>query len=254
MEISRVTGRLEKADQSEKRLTYYEQLEELFLTSPRTVLEKLIDFPNFVPNNSVARFLARYELFKLCLDVQGTVIECGVLGGAGITTFAHLSTVLEPYNQTRTIIGFDTFEGFPHISDHDRQGSSEHMHVGAYAEDTHEELLKCTNIHNGFRLLSREPQVELIKGDICSTVPQYLADNPALVVSMLYLDCDLYAPTKTALECFVPHMPRGAVIVFDELGFREFPGETIALTETLGINRLKIRRLPFTKISYAVID
>lgn len=254
MKKDKITNRLEKADQSEKRLNYYDCLENLFVDSPRSVIEKLIDFPNYVPNNSIARFLARYELFKLCLDVQGTIVECGVLGGAGITTFAHLSTILEPYNQTRTIIGFDTFEGFPHISELDKKGTSEHLRVGAYAEDTYEELLTCADIHNGFRLLSRDRQTELVKGDICQTIPKYLDDNPALVVSLLYLDCDLYSPTKTALTCLKARIPRGGIIVFDELGAREFPGETIALAELIGINNMKIRRLPFTKISYAIID
>ena len=34
---------------------------------------------------------------------------------------------------------------------------------------------------------------------------------------MLYLDFDLYAPTKAALETFLPRMPKGAILAFDEL-------------------------------------
>ena len=128
------------------------------------------------------------------------------------------------------------------------------MRPGAYCENSYEDIKKCASIHNKFRLLNREDQVELIKGDICKSVPVYLSDNPHLVVSLLYLDCDLYAPTKTALEYFKPRMPKGAVIVFDELCFKEFPGETLALTETLGVSSLKIQRLPFTKISFAVLE
>jgi len=254
MKKEHVLNWLEKADQTPKRLSYYQQLEEYFNDCPKPVVEKLIDFPKYVPNNAIARLIARYEVFKLCLEVHGSVIECGVLSGAGVMTFAHISSILEPYNQMRKIIGFDTFEGFPHISEKDTAGTSENIYVGAYADESYEEILRCARIHEGFRLLNRDEQVELVKGDICETAPQYVRENPQLVVSLLYLDCDLYEPTKTALELFVPRMPKGAVIVFDELNFKEFPGETTALVDTLGISSLRIRRLPFLKMSYAEIE
>jgi len=34
-------------------------------------------------------------------------------------TFAQLATIYEPYNHTRKIIGFDTFEGFSKVTDYD---------------------------------------------------------------------------------------------------------------------------------------
>lgn len=254
MKKEKVLNWLDKADQTPKRLSYYQELEEYFNDCSRPIVERLIDFPKYVPNNAIARFIARYEVFKLCLEVHGTVIECGVLSGAGIMTFAQISSILEPYNQTRKIIGFDTFEGFPHISDKDAAGTSENMYVGAYADESYEDILRCAKIHEGFRLLNRGEQVELVRGDICETAAQYLQENPHLVVSLLYLDCDLYEPTKVALEYFVPRMPKGAIIVFDELSFKEFPGETIALTETMGISSLRIKRLPFMKLSFAEIE
>ena len=83
----------------------------------------------------------------------------------------------------------------------------------------------------------------------------YLKDNPHLVVSLLYLDVDLYEPTKIAIETFLPRMPRGAVIAFDELNARIFPGETIAVAETLGIRNIRIERFPFDSyVSFAVLE
>jgi hypothetical protein len=46
---------------------------------------------------------------------------------------------------------------------------------------------------------------------------------------LLYLDFDVYEPTKAAIEALRPHMPKGAAIVFDELYSRQWPGETLAL-------------------------
>ena len=72
---------------------------------------------------------------------------------------------------------------------------------------------------------------------------------------MLYLDVDLYEPTKIMLEAFLPKMPRGALIVFDELNAKMFPGETVAVDEVIGIKNLKIHRFPFDSyVSYAVIE
>jgi len=49
-------------------------------------------------------------------------------------------------------------------------------------------------------------------------------------------------------------MPRGAILAFDELDNPLWPGETLALLETLGINKLKLERLDFDPyISFARI-
>ncbi len=50
-----------------------------------------------------------------------------------------------------------------------------------------------------------------------------------LVVSLLYLDFDLRAPTAKALELFLPRMPVGVVVAVDEVNVAEWPGETLGL-------------------------
>ena len=84
--------------------------------------------------------------------------------------------------------------------------------------------------------------------------PQYIEDNKHLVVSLLYLDFDIYKPTKAAIESLIERMPKGSVIAFDELNQKEWPGETMAVIETLGIRNLEIKRTQFsTAISYAIL-
>jgi hypothetical protein len=95
----------------------------------------------------------------------------------------------------------------------------------------------------------------LIKGDAKETIPHFLKQNPHLVVSLLYLDFDLYDPTRVAIEHFVPRMPKGAVIAFDELDNPIWPGETQALLDTLGIHSLELRRLDWDPyIAFAVVQ
>jgi hypothetical protein len=48
---------------------------------------------------------------------------------------------------------------------------------------------------------------------------------------------------------------KGSVLVFDELCDDIFPGETLALMETMGVRSLRIQRLPMTaRVSYVVIE
>lgn len=44
---------------------------------------KLNNFEKFVPRQSLARFIARYELFKMIKNTKGSIIECGVHYGGG---------------------------------------------------------------------------------------------------------------------------------------------------------------------------
>jgi hypothetical protein len=69
------------------------------------------------------------------------------------------------------------------------------------------------------------------------------------------LDVDVYAPTKKALKVFMPRMPKGAIIVFDELNAKIFPGETQAVDEAVGLRNLEIRRFSFDSyVSYAILS
>ena len=170
-------------------------------------------------------------------------------------TFAKLSSLFEPSNHVRKIIGFDTFEGFPSVSEKDlRRGESSHLAVGGLTGSTLDDVGQAVELFDLNRPLAHIPKVELVKGDLCVTAQEYVTSNPHLVVALLYLDVDLYEPTAAALRAFVPRMPKGAIVVFDELNARMFPGETLAVDEVLGLRNLRIQRFPFDSyVSYCVL-
>jgi len=233
-------------------------LEKYFQESPGSICEKLESFTKYVPRQKLSRFLSYYEIFKLIKNIQGSIVECGVLFGGGLMSFANLSVILEPYNFQRRIIGFDTFSGFPDVSKEDTQGLSKksaHLKKGGFATpSSYEDLLQCIEIFNMNRFLNHFPKIEIIKGDFSETSKKYLQDHPHLVVSCLYLDFDIYTPTKVAIERFLPLIPKGGVVVFDELNDDTFPGETVAVKEALELSKLRIRRFSFEpRISYAII-
>jgi len=67
------------------------------------------------------------------------------------------------------------------------------------------------------RPIGHVKKVELINGDACTTIPKYVKDNPHLIVSFLYLDFDIYSPTKVALEHFMGLIPKGGIIPLTNL-------------------------------------
>jgi len=207
------------------------------------------NFPLYVRRQDLTKFLMRYELFKMALHVHGSIIECGVFGGVGVMAWYHFSSIFEPYNHARRIVGFDTFSGFPSVSDKD----GGHV-VGEMAEDSYEYLIAIAEEHDLNRPIGQIPRLELVKGDATKTIPKYLEDNPHLLVAMLYFDFDLYEPTKTALQYFLPRMPKGAVLAFDEAGVKNWPGETLALVENIEMNELKLERFEWqSTVSYAIL-
>ena len=216
---------------------------------------KIENFPKYVRRLNLTRFIALYEIYKNVLTVKGSVIECGVNHGFGLMTWSKLSAILEPVNLTRRIYGFDTFEGFPEVTARDVSKNSDHVKKGDLSADTFKELKGLISINDSTRFLGHIEKTKLIKGDATKTIPKFIEENPHLVVSLLFLDFDLYAPTKVALENFYPRMPKGSIIAFDELDNPLWPGETEAMFEFFEENKLAIKRLEFDpKIGYAIVN
>jgi hypothetical protein len=238
---------------------YSQEIQEYFNSSEGDTLAKLRNFAKFVPRQNLSLFLAKNEIFKQLIDVHGHIVECGVFMGGGLLTWAQLSAIYEPYNHVRRIIGFDTFAGFPNLAEKDKPepGSEiDFAKVGGLAVAGIEaDIKRATELYDLNRPIGHVPRIELVKGDASKTIPAYVEENRHLVVALLYLDFDLYEPTVAALKALLPRMPKGAIIAFDELNQKQWPGETLAVLDTIGIRNLHIRRFPFTpQISYAVLE
>jgi len=166
---------------------------------------------------------------------------------------AHFSAIQEPNNLTREIIGFDTFSGFPELSDHDRRGNAEIVKPGGLDASSYERLQKAIALFDRNRFLGHVPKVRLVRGNVMETLERFLDENSHLIVALLYLDLDLYEPTKFVLERLLKRMPKGGIVAFDELNHRSFPGETAALLDVIPLADVEIKRVPFcSRISYVV--
>ncbi|MBU3126668.1 TylF/MycF family methyltransferase [Clostridium tagluense] len=231
------------------------ELGDFFDDSQGTSEEKLEAFPKFITRQNMSLFLARYEIFKKIKEVKGSIIECGVYYGNGLMTYAQLSAALEPINYNRRIVGFDTFEGNKSSSSKDMPSKNNNIQCQPeYSIDTQNEIMECAKIHDRNRFLNHIPKVELVKGDIIETAPKYIEDNPHTLVSLLELTVNLYEPTKSALEAFLPRMCKGSIIAFNTLNEGVFPGVTKALLNQLNLKDYEISSFDYCpNLSYIIL-
>lgn len=185
---------------------------------------------------SIARFLALYEIFNLQRNVKGSIVECGVRHGASLMTWAKLSATLEPYAYQRRVIGFDTFTGFPEssITKHDQtedEVDGESLPPEGMLRGNLPRLNESIEIFDKDRPIGHKQKVELVQGDVMETIPAWLETNKHAMISLLFLDLDLYKPTLFALERFEDRLVTGSVIAFDEINNPDWPGEAEAFRE-----------------------
>ncbi len=205
----------------------------------------------YAERQTVTSSLTRIDLFRKVLEVQGAIVECGVHKANSLFLYYHLSTILEPYNFNRKIIGFDTFEGFRSLSSKDSCDVSE----SDFADTNYESLCAWHELQDGNRAVSHIPKMELVKGDALDTIPQFVEDNPHLIVALLYLDFDIYEPTRVALKHLLPLVPKGGIVALDEINSKKWQGETIALKEQVARENISLRKFYYDPwVSYFVVE
>jgi hypothetical protein len=231
-------------------MDYYEQLQKFFDEDTSQTLTKLRSYSLYAPRQVISDFLVKYELFKMILDVPGSVLEFGVFNGQGLFSFGHMSAILEPNNISRRIFGFDTFSGFSGITDKDLP-DGRIVREGGYSIDSFARLSKAIELFDQNRFIGHIPKIELICGDVTKSLDKFLTTQPQVIPALVYLDLDIYQPTKLVLERLISRMPQGAVVAFDELNHPSYPGETSAFLEVLKPNQVSLKRFPFcSRISY----
>jgi len=196
------------------------------------------------------------HIYQQIVDVHGVVIEFGTRWGQNISLFAALRGIYEPFNRHRKIIGFDTFTGFPSITQHDNRECSIIREGALACTDNYPEYLeKVMEYQEQDNPLSHIRKFEIRVGDATVGIDKYLKEYPETIVALAFFDFDIYEPTKKCLEAIRSHLVKGSILAFDELSDHDSPGETIALKEVFGLNNIKLRRYRYTsRVSYFVLE
>ena len=167
------------------------------------------------------KFLVKNLLFSKIIELPGDIIELGVFKGTGFLQFIKLLEIYLPASNKK-VIGFDLFnstnfdnnstkqlQNYYQFCDVSSNGISKNK-VKSYADK-----LPLAN-YSPSKTLFEKKKFELIEGDVCNTIPQYIKDNPGLRISLLYCDMDIEKPTFEALNYLYDRVVRGGIIVFDE--------------------------------------
>lgn len=201
-----------------------------------------------------SKAIALTKLYEASMHVCGDVIELGVGGGDSLMWWIQASHALDS-NPARHFYGFDTFKGFPSVSEHD----GEHTEGEENHGDCQKNIVENGNKHLGQVYYKDTPRVELVVGDICETLPVFIESHKWMIPALVHIDCDTYQPTYDTLVQLVPRMPKYAILAFDEVGFSRWPGETKAFYdafEELGIpmNEVALQRCPYYLLAAVVIN
>lgn len=164
--------------------------------------------------------------------------------GRHLATLTALRGVYEPYNPHRRIVGFDTFTGFPDVTDTDTTSASAVVGRFALTDGYPRHLRDVLDAHEQGEHLGHIRRTVIVQGDVREALPRYLADNPHTVIALAYFDLDLYEPTRDTIGAIRPHLTKGSVLAFDELAHAKWPGETAALRDTLGTDHSNLRSMP----------
>ena len=194
------------------------------------------------------RFLAHYEFFQKVINLPGDIVELGVYRGASLMSWANFLEIRCMGHRQKQIFGFDNFQGFNSFDEKDgKEDSLNNKTINGYNSEVFEDILKdAISIYDKDRFIPYKSRVVLIKGDITETLPKFIIDNPGLRVSLLHFDCDMYKPTKIALELLYPLVVQSGVILFDEYGIRPWQGESNAVDEYFANKNIIIKCLDWS--------
>lgn len=240
---------------SEAQIKHREILYRLFRERPMPDDQLLINLGLYMRSVALVKILFLNELYQLILDLPGVILEFGCWWGQNLVVFENLRAIYETFNHSRRIIGFDTFRGYPSLSDKDRP--SETIKVGGYnvTENYRPYLEALLDYHEKNNVLANVKKHQVVEGDVVETVPRFFKENPAIVIALAYFDLALYEPTKVCLEAIKPHLVRGSVIMLDEFNSRDYAGETIAFKEVFKDAKYSVRSSRFTPSrTFIIID
>lgn len=165
-------------------------------------------------------FIANIEALEE-QGVKGAFAELGVYGG-------NSAKVVHRIAPDRELYLFDTFEGFP---DEHASADPGEVTAGDYA---------CS-LDKVRRFLGDHPNIKYCKGVFPDTASMV---SPDVSFAMVHLDCDLYVPTKAALEFFYPRMSPGGIMILHDYWSECWAGIPRAVDEFLSDKPEGLVRIP----------
>lgn len=233
---------------SDKDKKFWEGLDAISEKYPHSMLHTLTHWPVYTKRILMTRFLAHFELFKMTLDLPGSIVELGVSRGVSFFSFHKFLEIFCPADTTKKVYGFDSFEGLTDFCEKDGVSTqdkfSDKKEGGWSSKIVEEEIFELGALFNADNILARE-RSRLIKGRVQDTLEPFLAETPGLRINLLHLDLDLYEPTLFTLEKLWDSIVPGGIIVLDEYGVPPWGGEAAAFDEFCQKRKIEVELKKF---------
>ena len=192
----------------------------------------------------IGKLLNHLEIYKKIVDLPGDVLEFGVYKGSSIVRLLSFRELLES-SYSRKIVGFDAFGKFPDNLSIESDKAFVKGFEGAGGFGISKMELEEHLNRKGFT------NFELIEGDINHTITEYLKSNPALKISLLHIDVDVYEPSKVILENLWDRVVKGGILMLDDYG--TVLGETKAVDEFFDGMDIQIHKPKYNYIPAYII-
>lgn len=193
------------------------------------------------PAKSIQRRERTFNLVQYFLyagSLPGLQAECGVFNGCSALACCLARRAAEPEFDGAGFHLVDSFEGLSNPTDKDWFEPETAAAGGA----------PPLWPRNGFKsdvdavrpVFAGFPGVSIRKG----WIPEVLDRLPNEQWSFVHIDVDLYGPTRSCLEYFLPRLVPGGVVVCDDYGSLMFPGAARAWDEVLRSAAVSFVELP----------
>ncbi|MDA7700427.1 class I SAM-dependent methyltransferase [Methylophilaceae bacterium] len=189
----------------------------------------------------IAKLFFLQEMYEKIIDLPGSVIEVGSWFGQSSIIFENLRAINEPFNFTRSIVSFDTFNGYVETSG---------LNISEAEIEKYKVIDDWVNVLNliqGSHKVINNSATKFIniKGDIFKTLPDYFNNNIE-PVALVYYDVATYETLKLTFNTVLPHLIRGGVFVFDDYG-HQYEGVNQFITEAGLAKKYKLVHSKFYK-------
>ena len=159
-----------------------------------------------------------FKLLDKISKINGDIVEVGTYNG---DTSKIICEHILSRNLDKKFYGFDTFSGYlPEDMVGSNKASQENFVNRRW--DTKKEV-----VENRLQFFGNE-RFFLFEGDCKVMIPQAIKENKIKKLSLIYVDCNLYPPSKKAIMDLYPLLEHGGIVAIDE---HLVGGETKAIKE-----------------------
>ncbi len=198
---------------------------------------------NFVANHTMTSPERIFSLIEAILyieknKIEGDIVECGVWKGGSMMAVAE--TLKKTGNFSRNLYLYDTYEGMPPPSEHDKDYSGKSAGELLNSDPDREKNLvwaySALNIVKEGMRSTGYPDIKTkyVQGKVEETIPATIPTK----IALLRLDTDWYESTKHELEHLFPLLVDGGVLILDDYG--HWQGARKAVDEYFEKNKPRI--------------